>query len=285
MTKQHHISTSSGTMLWIKWAIALVMLASIFNPTRVLAVDGPDDDKYNISFGGFFVTNTNGRIQVDQKVTNVLNIGTSIDWKRDLGGETSMTIPRFDGFYRFAPNHRMDFSWYNVKRTGDIVTKRDFYFGGTFYPAGSVISSLFGSETLKLAYTYSFYRAPEIETGLSAGFHVTKFRSSLQTNDGSISASESATAPLPVVGFRLDYHLSPKWLVRSKYELFFIDRFDQFQGSLNDVTIAIEHNTFEHIGFGFGLNRSAITGKIYDGDTAGSFDSTLNGFMLYLVAH
>ena len=84
-------------------------------------------------------------------------------------------------------------------------------------------------------------------------------------------------------GFRLDYAFAPKWQVRTKYELFFLDNFDTYQGALNDFTIAVEHRTFKHVGFGFGLNRSSLDLEIDDGSKQGSFSSVLSGLMLYMT--
>ena len=93
----------------------------------------------------------------------------------------------------------------------------------------------------------------------------------------------STTAPLPVFGFRLDYAITPKWLVRTKYELFFLDNFDTYRGALNDFTIAIEHHTFKHVGFGFGLNRSSLDLEIDEDNKRGAFSTVLSGLMLYVT--
>ncbi|HJS37924.1 MAG TPA: hypothetical protein VJ789_07330 [Burkholderiales bacterium] len=247
-----------------------------------LAADAAEDDRFSLSLGAYFVTRTNGNIRLDA-TSGVVTIGTSIDWERDLGGETSMTVPRIDGYYRFAPKHRMDFSWYKIERGGQVVTQRAIDFGDVSFPAGTPIDSRLDSETIKAAYTYSFYRTPQIETALSVGLHITEMDASLQSAGLGIAEATSATAPLPVFGFRLDYTIAPRWQVRTKYELFFLDNFDTYQGALNDFTIAIEHRTFKRVGFGFGLNRSSLDLEIDDGNKQGSFSSLLSGLMLYLT--
>ena len=144
-------------------------------------------------------------------------------------------------------------------------------------------TSKLDTETTKLAYTYSFYRNPEIEASVSAGLHVTKMEASLQGSGGALAESNSATAPLPVFGFRLDYAITPKWWMRGKYELFFLDSVQAYTGALSDFTISIEHRTFQHVGFGFGLNRSSLDLEVDDGSKQGAFSSVLNGLMVYAV--
>ena len=261
-------------------ALAATLLCAMTPPA--LAADAPEDDRFNVSLGAYFVTRTNGNIRLDA-TSGVVTIGTSIDWDRDLGGETSMTVPRIDGYYRFSPKHRVDFSWYRIDRGGQVVTQRGLDFGDVSFPVGTAIDSELNTETLKAAYTYSFYRAPQIETSLSVGLHVTKMEASLQSAGLGIAEATSTTAPLPVFGFRLDYAITPKWLVRTKYELFFLDNFDTYRGALNDFTAAIEHRTFKHVGFGFGLNRSSLDLEIDEDNKRGAFSTVLSGLMLYVT--
>jgi hypothetical protein len=178
----------------------------------------------------------------------------------------------------------VDFSWFKIERSGSIATRRDIDFGNVFYPAGTSLDSRLDTETTKLSYTYSFYRTDKIETSVSAGLHVTRIEALLQGSGGGFAEGNSVTAPLPVFGFRLDYAITPKWWMRGKYELFFLDSVDAYQGALSDFTIAVEHRTFQRIGFGFGLNRSSLDLEVDDGNKRGAFSSVLNGLMLYVVA-
>jgi hypothetical protein len=262
--------------------IAAAMVASLQPALAADTLREVEVDPFNLSLGAYFVTRTNGTIRFD-RTAGPVSIGTSIDWERDLGGETSMTVPRIDGYYRFAPKHRVDFSWYKIDRNGTVLSQRDINFGDFNFPQGSAIESQLNTETTKIAYTYSFYRTPEIETSISAGLHVTKMSASLTAAGLGIAESNSATAPLPVIGFRLDYAFTPKWWMRGKYELFFLDSVQSYTGSLSDFTISVEHRTFTHLGFGFGLNRSSLDLEVDDGTKKGSFSSTLNGLMVFAV--
>ncbi len=261
---------------------AMAIPMSLLGITPAMADEGGENDRFSLSAGGYFVTRTNGQIRLDQSVGPV-NIGTSIDWQRDLGGDTALVAPRIDGYYRFAQKHRVDFSYYSIDRDGQVVTQRDLNYGDVNFPAGSSINSSFSTGVTKLAYTYSFYRTPEIETGLTLGLHVTQLKATLEAAGLGLAEAASTTAPLPVFGFRLDYALSPKWWVRGKYELFFLDKVDEYRGSLNDFSIAIEHQTFKHVGFGFGYNRNSLDIEVNKNNTHGAFNSLTSGFMFYVV--
>jgi len=282
MTNPWQSFISRGTKdALVSAAVAAGVFASMLQPARAAdTLKEVEVDPWNLSLGAYFVTRTNGTIRLD-RTTGPVSIGTSIDWERDLGGETSMTVPRIDAYYRFAPKHRVDFSWYKIDRTGTIFTQRPIDFGDVNFPQGSAVESKLNTETTKITYTYSFYRTPEIETSLSAGLHVTKMDASLTAAGLGIAENTSVTAPLPVVGFRLDYALTPKWWARAKYELFFLDSVQAYTGALSDFTASIEHRTFAHLGFGIGVNRSSLDVEVDDGTKKGSFSSILNGLMLY----
>jgi hypothetical protein len=260
-------------------AVAAGALAAAMHPA--FAADAGEEDPYSLSLGAYFVTRTNGTLRYD-RTAGIASIGTSVDWERDLGGETSMTVPRIDGYYRFAPKHRVDFSWYRIDRGGRIVTQRDIEFGNVSFPAGAPVDSKLDTETTKLTYTYSFYRTREIETAVSLGLHLTRIEASLQSAGLGLAESNSVTAPLPVFGFRLDYAIAPKWWVRTKYELFFLDNVAAYEGTLSDFTISVEHRTFEHAGFGFGLNRNSLDLEVDEPNQRGAIKTVLNGFMLYV---
>ena len=261
------------------WIVGLALLAGP-QVARAQPTAASDDDRFMLTLGAFVVRRTDVRARVD-RVVGPVGIGTTVDWQSDLGGETRMTVPRVDGMFRFNPKHRVDFSWYDIERRGRRVLQREIEFGETTYQVGTEISSRFDTETTKLAYTYSFYRVPEIEVALSFGLHITRFDIGLEASDIGVVETVSTTAPLPVLGFRLDYALSPKWWVRSRYELFFLDSADDYQGSFVDFLLAVEHKTFRHLGFGIGFNRVATDIRASRDEFRGEIGSILNGFVFY----
>jgi hypothetical protein len=267
-------------------ATALLALAGLpwAPPLHAASTDNEtaDSDRFNVAVGTYFVTRTNSQIRLDQDI-GLVTVGTTIDWETDLGGDTTEIAPRVDGFYRFTPTQRMDYSWYRVNRSGEAVTQRDLEFGNVSFPAGSTINSKFSTNTAKLAYTYSFFRAPVIETGFSLGLHVTQLEASLAATGLGLSESTTTTAPLPVFGFRLDYSPAPRWWVRGRYELFFLDKMDVYRGSLNDFSLAIEHQTFRHVGFSFGLNRNNLDLEVNKDTQRGKFNTLTSGFVFSVV--
>lgn len=243
--------------------------------------DYADRDKFKLSLGAFFVQRTSSTLRLDTTVGNAVNIGTSLDWDRDLSGDTRVNVPRIDGYYRFTPKSRVDFTWFDISLNGGILLAKDIDFGDIHFPAGEGIRSDFDISTFKASYTYTFYRAPEIEVALSAGLHISRNSMKIQNTITRTSESASVTAPLPVFGFLLDYNINPKWQVASRSELFFLDNFDKYTGSLSYFSLALEHHTFEHVKFGLGFNRIETNLSAEASDFNGQVRFVLNGYMFY----
>ena len=139
------------------------------------------------------------------------------------------------------------------------------------------------SETTKVAYSYSFYRSPEIETALSIGAHVTRLEAAIESTNQGRRASQSVTAPLPVFGFKIAYAVTPDWWVKSNYDLFFLDEMDNVRSGMSDFTFAVEYRASKHVGLGLGLNRNQLSVEGFDDEFRGKLDTVLNGFLFYLT--
>ncbi len=206
--------------------------------------------------------------------------GTTLDWKRNLGGDTDTIIPRIDGYYRFTPYHRFDFSWYKIALGGQKEVLSDVDFGDITIPSGFVVESQLNVETFKAAYNYSFYRAKEIEVAISAGVHTMKINTEIGANsDESTQDNAKFTAPLPVFGVNLAYSLSPKWSVYSRYDLFFIELDESYSGALSDYVLGLNFQAFNNVGFVLAANRFALDMEIDSGDYVGALDYLFNGVL------
>ncbi len=83
-------------------------------------------------------------------------LGTTINFKRDLGVSESDDAPRVDGYYRFTPRHRIDFAWFKVEREGTRTISIDIEFKDEIFLVGTQVDRFSKYETLKVAYIYSF---------------------------------------------------------------------------------------------------------------------------------
>jgi hypothetical protein len=65
------------------------------------------------------------------------------------------------------------------------------------------------------------------------------------------------TAPLPVIGLRSDFAITPRWFLRTSFELFYLE-YGNFKGGLADMNLAVEYNPWKNFAFGLGYENFRI---------------------------
>lgn len=234
-------------------------------------------DRFVARIGGTYVFNTDTDFRAD-RTEGIL--GSSIDLSRDLDVEEDSWNPRADITWRFAPNHALELGYYSFEHEGSRPISRDITFRNQTFAANTSVESTFKIELMRLEYLYSFYRNEKVDLGVGAGAYGLGAEASLTAPLISQTESADVLAPLPVVSFRLDYNINPKLKFLTAVDLFFLDQND-YEGSLTDIRFMLEHQTFKHIGFGIGFDRTAIDVESANEDWTGSITSNWNSALAY----
>ncbi len=272
------MSRNKATLVRTQW---LLMVTLLF-PLLVHAQEEPLPDKLKIEVGEFFVTRAQTTLSL-AATAGIFAAGTLLNFEEDLGLSSRENVPRIDGYYRFGKRSRMDFSYFNIKRSGIATTGDDpIDFGDiTIPPNTPLVQSFFNEEVYKATYGLSFYNVPKAEFGLSAGLFIAKIGVGMTAPTIDVSDSAKGTAPLPVVGAYLRYKISRRWSFAAKGDFFYLVVGD-YEGNLTDLRLNLEHQTWKNVGFGFGFNGIQTSLKATDGDLTGSFDNTISGFQAYV---
>ncbi len=282
MLIRHHIASRDLLRTVLRARIgAFLLAATVALPTAVWAEEGALPDRLTVKVGGFAARSIDTTIRLDRQ-KGIL--GTSIDTSRDLDLDDTDLTPRVDGYFRFNDRHRIEYTWFKIERDGENVIGRQIDFGNVTFPIGTNISSDFKTETLAVSYTWSFHRTDKVELGIGGGLHITEYESVL-VGAGIGQEDGDTTAPLPVVGFRLKYKVTPKLSWAFEYDAFHIEKQDEFEGSMTDTRFVVEHHTFKHVGFGGGLNRFNFDIESEDDDFIGTFKQDFNGWLFYTTAY
>ncbi len=236
-------------------------------------------DKWMVRVGSYIVDRADTTFSIN---SDVGGLGTTIDFKKDLDGEDSDTIPRIDAYYRFNHRHRIDFTAFSIDRKGTrtlafdppIVIDGEDFSGGT-------ISSEIKYTLYKVGYVYSFYHSPKVELGISAGLNITKYDLKFEADSGGRAEAADTTLPLPVFGLRMGYAITPKWYVHYVAESFFIDFEDTFKGALLNYELNTEYKLFKHFALGAGFARLGMHGEIDDDNWRGAVTDSYSGFTLF----
>lgn len=256
--------------------LALVTSNVFAQESKELAVAFPD--KWMLRAGAYVVQDADTQVSINSSLGG---LGTTIDFQKDLGGESGDTIPRIDAYYRFNARHRIDFTSFSLDRKGYRTLAIELDLGDDTYVIGDTIDSDINYTLYKLGYSYSFYHSSKVEASLSAGLNITSYDLKFASASGGSVESAGVTVPLPVFGLRFGYAITPKWSVRYVAESFFLDIEDKFSGALLNYELSTEYRLFKHFAIGAGLARLAINAEIDDDDWRGSVSDSYRGYMLF----
>lgn len=244
-------------------------------------------EKFGIE-AGYFLSAVNSGFRLGA------GVGVDIDAEELLGLDSSISAFRVGALWRFTENrrHRLDFSWFSINRDGtrqilqDIVIEDD---DGNQTPidAGSTVEAFFDIDIYQLNYSYSFLQDERLDLALQIGAYVMPIDVGLSVA-GAIDEQGSArfTAPLPVIGLRMDVALTPQWFIRTGAQAFYLE-YDNFTGSILEFRAAVEYNPWQHVGIGLGFDTLAINveaeGEDWPGvDLNGKVSFDYAGLQLYL---
>ena len=234
-------------------------------------------DRFMLRLGGYHAQNADTVMRLD---ANNLPIGTYIDFHDTLGGDTSTTVFRVDGLYRFNDKHGLQFSWYALKYTGTRVLDRDIQWGDVTFPINATVNSELKFDVYKLSYQYSVYHNDKVELGASVGLHVMHMSASINAGSSG-DQGEAVTAPLPVIGLFADYNFTPRFSVYYNYQWFFINYQDKAKGGLQDFLFGLEYRVFRNVALGFAYNRFGMNLEVKGDAKTLNLNTNWNGGMLY----
>ena len=87
-------------------------------------------------------------------------------------------------------------------------------------------------------------------------------------------------APLPVVGLRATWAITPKFFLKGNLDYFQIT-IDDISGRFTDALIAVEYDAFEHFGVGIGYNRVFMSVEGSSNNFNGEVDAGFGALLLY----
>jgi hypothetical protein len=254
------------------WALILVALYGA--PQFALAED-LEGDRFSLSLG-VFVTDRDTDTQLDGTTT-----GSDINFEKDLGLDSSDSVFRLDGSYRFNERHRLDFSVFDLSRSASRAIDRDIQWGDSLYTVNTVVDADVDLKIYKAAYTYAFMRRDKGYLGLTAGLYVADTRSSITEQSLGQATIGDITAPLPVIGLRGEYALSDRWSFRASSEFFALE-YNDVDGSLIDLYAGIDYSVLDNISLGIGVNSVSIDVDASKTSFAGSIDWQYVGGLVFL---
>ncbi|MDX2486540.1 MAG: hypothetical protein QNL03_03475 [Gammaproteobacteria bacterium] len=277
MFKKYFFKAVAVPVATIVIASGILSGSAIAAEEEAAAVAFPDT--WMIRLGAYIVDGSDTQFSVS---SDIGGLGTVIDYNRDLGGDSRATIPRIDAYYRFNPRHRINFTSFSIDRKGSRTLAIDppITIDGVDYSGGTINSDI--KYTLyKLGYAYSFYHSSKVELSITAGLNITTYDFEFSDATGAKASSAGVTAPLPMLGLRMGYAITPKWSVNYVAESFFIDFEDKLRGALINYELNTEYKLFKHFAIGAGFARIGSSLEVNADDWKGSVSDSYRGYTVF----
>ena len=275
-----------------KYLYVFLAAGLIFFIQPAWAKDAVSDDKpwkkFNLDVG-YSIAGVNTDLNLGVK-----GLGVEVDVEDFFGMDTTNSLFKLKGFWRFTDNlrHRLGFEWSSYRRDGNRSILEDFTFEDNqgnqiTIPAGSQVNSYFDLDIYKFSYNYSFFQDDRIDLSAGIGFYWMPI--SIGVNSTGlirVDESESFDAPLPTLALRADFAITPKWFLRASMEIFYLE-IKEFKGSIYQSTVALEYLPWKHVGFGASFDtfnlRIEADGEDYPQiDFNGAINFNITGLMLYM---
>jgi hypothetical protein len=266
--------------------LCVFIAASLFLFIQPAMAEDTPWEKFSLNLG-YFIANTDTSFRLGS------GLGVSVDVEDLLGLDSTSSAGRVGALWRFTDNrrHRFDFQWFSFRRDGSNTIGQDIHYkdedgNEQVIEAGTHVESFFDFDIYQVAYSYSFFQDDRIDLAGSLGLYVMPIDFGLNaTGLVNVGGSETFTAPLPVLGVRADFEITPKWYFRSGLQVFYLE-IGEFAGSILETHVAIEYLPWKHFGFGLGFDSLNVKveadGDDYPGiDFKGEVNFHYTGLLLY----
>jgi len=244
---------------------SLLLLAAAFPATADEAVPQNRllNDKFRVSLGAFYAeSSTTARLS-----PKTGGVGADVDFEDALGLEPRSLVGEASLYWRFGEHWRLDIDYFRINRSATRTLGTDVSWGGQDFPVGASVNSTFNISDLRTSVGWSFFRRPDKEVGVSLGVHTTSLTASLENSGvGASSATSSATAPLPTVGFYGNFALTDQWAFTLRADWLSLS-YDKYSGGIRATAMDFVYQPFEHFAFGVGVHSLSLNLTVDKTDT------------------
>jgi hypothetical protein len=255
---------------------------SVGSPTEQLL-----NDRFVVNLGFFVVgSKTNGSLRGTANTTD-----QSINFDQAFGLDADTTRWRFDALWRITPKHHLRFYYFNDDVSKTRTFNQNLEWGDYTFEANGAITAKLKRSVYVLDYEYAFLRRPNYEVVVSGGIHFDDITLSLAGNAvitangvqqpaSYQSKSSSIPAPLPVLGIRGDWALSPHWYLEGSLQGMKIS-YQAFNGNWTDLRFGLTYMFNHHFGIGAGFERWATHTDISKDSFHGRLNFGYQGGLIY----
>jgi hypothetical protein len=278
--------------------VAASSLAQASSASEVLAtgMGSPTEnvlnDRFVIALGGFVVTSKiNGSLSGSAN-TNDQNT----DFDKQFGTDADQTRLQAEVLWRITPRQHLRFSYFNNAVQNTRTIDQNLAWGDYTFLAGGQVTAEVKFRVYELDYEFAFLRRQNYEIVAIAGMHLDDLTLKLSGNasltvdtpTGPVeqaatftTKSSSVPAPLPVLGFRGDWAVSPHVYLDAAAQVFAVS-YQGIDGNWSELRAGATWMFSDHFGIGVGYDRFVTHVDLSKAGFNGRLNFGYQGLLLYL---
>jgi hypothetical protein len=217
-----------------------------------------------------------------------------IDFDETFGRDSDATRVRADVLWRITPAHHVRFDYFNNTSNRSKVVNRDINWGDNTFLANGRVDSEVKMTVYELAYEWAFLKQPSYEVSATFGVHYSDVSVQLTGNatftdaNGNTSAAaatskkSSIPAPLPVIGLRGGWAVSPQWYLGASGQFFKVN-YGDYDGNWSNLRGNATWMFSKNFGVGLGYDRFVTRVDVSKSDFNGRLTTGYSGLQAYLT--
>jgi len=275
----------------IRTATLVLCLLLFSGVQRTLAADSDDlhpylTSKYTLDLGMFYPDR-----KLDLRVNGSL-VGDNIEFEFDEG----IRLERADATiaaefsWRFSAKWSLFGQYFKSSGSTRVVLAEDIEWGNVIFGAGTNAGVGTRFSVTRIFFGRKFDTREAHEVGIGAGLHWLSMGSFIDgeifVNGATAAArrSVSAEAPLPNVGAWYNYSISPRWALRSRFDLLNANVGD-YDGLMLNIAIGLNFQAFEYVGVGLNYNYFELDVGVDKANWRGDIATTYEGVYVNVSAY
>jgi hypothetical protein len=246
---------------------------------------GPDD-KWFLSVGSYITD-----FKTDASVGAGGVFGAFFRAEDDLAVDENQAVLASSARYRFNKKHAIGGGIWSLNRDGSTIIEEDLEIDGVLYSAGAQVDTEFDTGLVRVDWRYSLFSTDRGEAGFLVGLSAYQFDLAFEgigtlTSGGMggstefFATEEEFLAPLPTVGFFLQYALGRSWLMRAEASWLDLEVGD-LEGQVTQTHLSFEWLFTRRFALGGALNGGDISVRD-TGDEPYVVDFDQSGFYVFL---
>ena len=285
----------------LEWLMAANLAAALASTpinaqTSSTAAGSPSEDLLNdrfvVTVGAFVVTsNLNGSLNGTANTSD-----QRIDFDKQFGTDADQTRWSADVLWRITPRQQLRFSYFDNDVQGTRNIDQDLNWGDYTFLAGGQVRAETNLRVYELDYQFAFLRRPNYEVLAVAGIHLDDLTLKLAGNasltvdtpTGPVeeaatftTRSNSVSEPLPVLGLRANWAVSPHVYLDAAGQLFAIS-YQGINGNWSELSAGATWMFSDHFGVGAGYERFAQHLDLSKASFSGRLNLGYQGLLIYV---